>query len=167
MWKLVKLLINDFPEKNLIDEDGNHELTNFNSKKSTGVVKSSDHVTMVLNLNLSYSKQTQNRVEIYNLKNIENQAMFHEVTSCGDSLLKCFENSLPLKVQVKQWENKLKSCIAQAFNKIRISGKKKETEWKSKESKKTNKEKDNFCTEEPHTTKVFSEVWTSALALLN
>ena len=57
-----------FVENLLIDEDGNYELTNFNSKKRTGVVKSSDddHVTMVLNLNLSFSKQTLFRVELYN-----------------------------------------------------------------------------------------------------
>ena len=117
----------EYVENMIIDEDGNYELTNFISK-SEGGVKPSDHATMLLNLNLSYSKHSQSRLEIYNLKNSEGQAKFFENTSRSESLMKCFENSLPLKMQVSQWEKKLKSCIAQSFNKIRLTNKKKETE---------------------------------------
>ena len=117
----------EYVENMIIDEDGNYELTNFISK-SEGGVKPSDHATMLLNLNLSYSKHSQSRLEIYNLKNSEGQAKFFENTSRSESLMKCFENSLPLKMQVSQWEKKLISCIAQSFNKIRLTNKKKETE---------------------------------------
>ena len=117
-----------YVENLLIDEDGKYELTNYSSKKTTGVVKPSDHVTMIMDLKLFYSEPVQSRVEMYNLKNDEGQAQFHELTSYGDSLSKCFENNLPLKSQVTRWEKKFKSCIAQAFSKIRITNKKKETE---------------------------------------
>ena len=117
-----------YVEHLLIDEDGKYELTNFSSKKATGVVKPSDHVTMIMDLKLSYSKPAQSRVEMYNLKNQEGQAQFYEITSCGDSLSRCFQNNFPLKSQIIQWEKKFKSCIAQAFTKIRITNKKKETE---------------------------------------
>ena len=115
----------DYVDNLTIDEDGKHELSNFNSKKSTGVVKPTDHMTMILNLKLSYFKAVKRRQEMYNLKDTESQAKFHDVSSYGGVLSKCFENDLPLETQVSQWERKFKSCIAQSFDKIRITNKKK------------------------------------------
>ena len=87
----------------------------------------SDHMTMVLNLNISYSKPAKPRIEIYDLKNKESQSIFHEITTKSE-LSKCFENNSSFKSQISQWEKKFKSCIAQSFNKIRITDKKKKTE---------------------------------------
>ena len=58
----------NYVEDLTIDEEGKYELTNFSSKQTTGVVKPSDHMTLVLDLKLSYSKKCKNRVEMYNLK---------------------------------------------------------------------------------------------------
>ena len=42
----------NYVEDLTIDEEGKYELTNFSSKQTTGVVKPSDHMTLVLDLKI-------------------------------------------------------------------------------------------------------------------
>ena len=106
-----------------IDEDRNHTLTNYNARKPV----ETDHNPLILDLNISFSRPSKDRIEIYNLKNIECQKAFFEMTSASTSLSKCFKNDDCLKSQVKAWEMNFSTAISQSFRRIRITENKTET----------------------------------------
>merc|ERR1712115_415169 len=83
----------EYFESMLIDEKREHALTKVMKTRGETVIKKSDHNTILSKFKFSWKKQKNiNRMEIYNLKNIENQKIFKEKTDSGDDLSSIFDN---------------------------------------------------------------------------
>jgi hypothetical protein len=86
-----------------------------------------DHNPLILDFNISFLKPIKQRMEIYNLKNVECQEMFYEHTSNSSKLSECFLNGKTLKNQVENWEVCFSAAIRQCFKRIRITENKNES----------------------------------------
>ena len=114
-----------YVSKMVIDEDRRHILTNYKNARKGGKATDSDHFTEYMDVNLQLVSEKPERKEIFNFKDKKSQAIFKDITSKTDEFSKCFENDLPLEVQVKNWRQVLLSNCKAAFKKIRINNKKK------------------------------------------
>ena len=83
---------------------------------------------MILQLNLKYSNIVQQRVELFNFRNIECQKTFYNLTSETSKLSKCFINDELFSTQAKKWKSTINSFFHKSFKKIRVTNKKKVTE---------------------------------------
>ena len=117
-----------FVKSLLIDEEKCYSLTNFNPKIKNQKVKESDHNTMILELKLKYSNIIQQRVELFNFRNIECQKTFYNLTSETSKLSKCFINDELFSTQAKKWKSTINSFFHKSFKEIRVTNKKKVTE---------------------------------------
>ena len=109
----------------VIDEAGVYSLTKFANKSGTRTsVKPSDHRTMFLTTDLSWSKDTSKkaeRVEVYNYKNSDHFKLFVEDTSDNHELRTCFDDdNEDLEKASSRWLKTLKTSIKKSFKKIRI-----------------------------------------------
>ena len=112
----------------IIDEDRNYCLTNYNKQPGKTRPVESDHNPLILYLNISCPRTIKQRVEIYNLKNMEGQNRFNEITSFSTNLSDCLESGKPLNDAVKDWESNFTFALSQSFTKIRITDKHKLSE---------------------------------------
>ena len=103
-----------------IDED--KKLTRFCKDK----VVESDHIPVILKLNMKPPNKSANRMEIFNFKNVECLAAFKEETSKTSKLSDCFSKSKnkSIKDQVKKWRKCFDTSVNKCFRKIRLGGKK-------------------------------------------
>ena len=118
-----------FVKRLTIDEEKKHILTNY--YKSNGVVKStdSDHLTMILEMDLNYVKHVLPRKEIFNIKSQENLQKFKEITSNNTQLSSLITSKeLGFEEKCSLFENKFFHLFKQSFPKVRLTGNKKETE---------------------------------------
>ena len=112
-----------------VDENRINVLTKF-SKKGGKRLKESDHNLLSLQMNIPWSIKPINlRKEIFNLKNVQNQQKFFDITNETDKFTKCFKNSSEdINTQTGKWQKILQSSIFQSFDKIRITNKSKESD---------------------------------------
>ena len=66
-------------------------------------------------------KQSENRTEIYNLKDIDGSKKFKEITSRRKFLSGLFEEEGNIKNQAKKFLKRLNYCLSVCFKKIRIN----------------------------------------------
>ena len=93
----------------IIDNQRNYTITNYRGSKRGRRAVDSDHVTLILNLNLNVLPQKPQRVEMLDFKNVEGQALFKRKTSETSEFTECFQNMLPLHEQCEKWFQKLKT----------------------------------------------------------
>ena len=122
--------VSNYLDKMIIDEERNFSLTNFSKKLSGERSTDTDHMTLILDLEISVPKVIKQRVEFYNLKNTECQETFKKITTNTENHSKCFSGGLSLEIESKRWEKSLKASLAKSFKKVRLSGKMKKTELK-------------------------------------
>ena len=113
--------VRPYLEKMVIDEARRHVLTNFNPIRTGGKAIESDHNTEILKLKMEYQKKKQDRIEIFNYKNIECQEQFRVLTSQTKKLSDCFQKNLSFEEQATQWKKTLDSFCHQAFRKVRLT----------------------------------------------
>ena len=111
----------------VIDEEKQHSLTNFHPAQQRKKVKASDHNPLIADLDLKTCVRRAERVELFNFKNKECQDLFYELTNATSRFTGCFKNNLPFEDQAKNWKSTLDSFFHQAFRKVRISHKNKNT----------------------------------------
>ena len=102
-----------------VDEQGEHQLTNFYGKRHNQKVTESDHAKIQLNLNIKFDPSKPTRNEAYNFKSQECQQYFKMLTTNTRKFSSCFEGTESFSDQINIWQKNLKSCIAQSFYKIR------------------------------------------------
>ena len=73
--------VKPYIEKMVIDESRQHVLTNFNPIRTGGRSVESDHNTQILRLKLDYYQRKDQRIELFNFKNLECQETFKSLTS--------------------------------------------------------------------------------------
>ena len=109
--------------KMTIDENRQLALTNYSKIKKVGKVTESDHNVEILELNLEYSRKKTDRVEVFQFKDKNAQALFKDLTTKTTEFSKCFENDLNFEEQANNWKKVLKSHFYKAFKKVRVSNK--------------------------------------------
>ena len=107
--------------KMVIDESRQHVLTNFNPIRTGGKAIESDHNTEFLKLNLQCQKRKQERVELFNFKNVECQENFQILTSQTKKFSDCFKQDLNFEEQANKWKKTLDSFCHKAFKKVRLT----------------------------------------------
>ena len=113
--------VRPFLEKMTIDEARQHVLTNFNPIRTGGKAIESDHNTEFLKVNLQYQKKKQERVELFNFKNLECQENFRILTSQTEKFSGCFNGNHNFEENAKKWKKTLDSVCHQAFKKVRLT----------------------------------------------
>ena len=74
------------------------------------------------NLKLKVNED-DNKIEMYNLKNLEGQQKFKECTSNTNMLSSIFESKDDIDILTKRFQKKLDGCLARSFKKIRMTQK--------------------------------------------
>ena len=80
----------------VVDEMGEHQLTNSYGIHHKGKVTETDHSKVDMDVNLKFEVQKPCRKEAYNFKSTECQKYFKEITSSTQSLSFCFLGNEPL-----------------------------------------------------------------------
>ena len=87
-------------ESFIIDEERNHALT----KYKRGSKSESDHNVMISKFSFKWSKKVKkNKVEMYNMKNLDCQMKFKEMTSNTDFLSSVFESDKYINTVTKRF----------------------------------------------------------------
>ena len=102
-----------------VDEQGEHQLSNFHGINHNEKVTESDHAKVELFLNLQFEQVKPIRTEAYNFKSHECQQYFKLLTTDTQMFSTCFKSTNTFPNQLKLWQKRLKSCISQSFYKIR------------------------------------------------
>ena len=113
-----------FVTKMVIDDSKSHILTNYKSAKHTGRAVDSDHYTEYLDLALNITKETPERLEIFNFKDKNAQEAFKTITSETEEFTDCFNGEDDLIEKIEKWRIVLESHCSAVFKKIRIKDKK-------------------------------------------
>ena len=105
-------------EKLIIDEENEHALTKLNKKK----INISDHNPLISNFTLKWDmKRKADRIEMFNLKNVDCQAKFKELTNSGTFLSEVFDSKDDINICTNKFIKRLDQIIQKSFKKIRIS----------------------------------------------
>ena len=114
--------------KMVVDEEKQFVLTNYNQVKGETIVKDSDHNTLVLHMEITYTTFKPKRVEVFNFKHNEGQEAFKDVTTNTDKLSRCLISREPFSIQTSKWMKSLENFVKQSFPKRRITNKQIQTE---------------------------------------
>ena len=92
----------------------------------------SDHVTMILNMNLNVLPQKPQKVEMLDSKNLNGKILFTKSTSETNEFTDCFNNVLPLLEQCEKWYKTLQSYCSKSYPIIRIKKNNSKTSYADK-----------------------------------
>ena len=109
-----------FLTKVTIDENRNFCLSNFAQLKKNGRLKETDHNTMIADFAIFMPKKKKERIEMFNLRNINCQKLFTEETEENSFLMDCFDTKSSLKTQSKKWLKTFNTILHKCFKKIRV-----------------------------------------------
>ena len=80
----------------IIDNQKRHAITNYRPKKRGRKAVDSDHVTLIMNMNLNILPLKQHRVELIDFKNSNGKVLFKRKTSATTDFTDCFDSMSPL-----------------------------------------------------------------------
>ena len=116
--------LKDIFENLIIDEERKHVLTKISKTKAGIITKESDHNVLISKFKFKWNKRSlQKRVELYNLKNVDCQKKFKEVTN-NSNLANIFDNEdEDLHKSTEKFINRVDEIIKGCFKKVRIKEK--------------------------------------------
>ena len=112
-----------YVQKMVIDERKEFILTNYARVNQGGRAIDTDHYTQYLDIKFEIEVSKPEKVEILDFKKKLNQEKFREIISDTTKFTRCFDNMLPLHIQIQNWRQLLSSSCKEAFSKIRIGKK--------------------------------------------
>ena len=105
-----------------IDEDRLFTVMKYASK--TGKTKQvvSDHNPLIARFDIKYKKirSMPKRIELFNLKNIENQQKFFKATNSSPGFLNCSKEGDTLENQCKSFNKAFNKALHSCFSKVRV-----------------------------------------------
>ena len=134
----------------VIDEEKNYALTRITKTKKGVIIKTSDHNTIITDINLDLNKSVKhNKIEFLNFKNLECQKKFQQTTSTGTYLSSSFDGRDDLNKMTNKFIKRLDNICHKTFKVVRMTKKKekamedKYNEWNELRNKnnETSKEK--------------------------
>ena len=133
-----------------IDDERHHVLTKITRNKNGTAKIESDHNTIFSKFRIPWNKKVkQDRVELYNLKNIDCQKIFTEETKGSSNeqyLSSVFDENGDINTLTQKFLKRLQKTIKKCFKKVRITekiDKDKEELYKKWKELKKNTSKDN------------------------
>ena len=114
--------LNELLEDMMIDEAQTFSLIKYASAKGKQKIVKSDHNVIYASFNIQYQNVNckKPRQEVFNLKNIECQEIFREVSGDNAKLRKCFKMSKSFPEQCNNFLKSLDDILHQCFWKIRV-----------------------------------------------
>merc|ERR1712129_55472 len=100
-----------------IDEVRQYTLTRFGLEKGQKVIKQSDHNPIIANFNFSIQTMERGRKEMFNLRNVECQAKFRELTNSTKNLSNSIRNSEDIETSFNRFYKTLNKMFHQTFRK--------------------------------------------------
>ena len=101
-----------------IDDDRTHVLETIMKGKKNKIAKTkSDHNIILTKLQLEWSENYHDVVEVFNFKSKEAQETFFNKTNTTRDLIKVFESNKSLNIQTKKFVKRLNGFIQQCFKK--------------------------------------------------
>ena len=111
-------------ESLLVDEERAHALYKYTKKKNSIKTVVSDHNPMLTKMNLKWNnRKRKKKIEMFNLKNVECQQKFLELTSESNYLSSVFETETDLNLATNRFLKRLNSCLHRSFRKVKITEK--------------------------------------------
>ena len=104
----------------VIDEDDLYTLSNIAQKKPNRKTIKSDHRTLILDLDLHFSKIKPDTQEFFNFKSEIRQEKFKNITDNEIKLVECLNNDLPIDAKAKIWQKTLDNVFHKAFTKVKV-----------------------------------------------
>ena len=104
----------------VIDESNQYITTNYTQVKNTAKAIDSDHNTEFVKMSLMVVPVKQPKREIYNLKNLQGQIKFKQITEKAPDFLTCLNSSDSIVTKSEIWKNCLDLHIKKAFRKVKI-----------------------------------------------
>ena len=106
----------------IIDEDRKYVMARFYKTKNKTTCIESDHNPLILELKFGFDQKIKKeRKEIFNVRNLENQKKFKELTSNRPNLIKMLSKSDNIYSGGRKWMKEVKHILSLCFKKIRIS----------------------------------------------
>ena len=102
-----------------VNHDGKHNLTNFKAKKYSGNTTESDHKPVIIVLDLTVPPEKPERTQFNNMKDIEGQMRFYNMTSNCNKLAKIFSRDDTFQTKASLWDKLVNKHIQQSFPIIR------------------------------------------------
>ena len=102
-----------------VDEQGEHQFSNFHGIQHNGKVIESDHAMTQLKHKIQFAHVKPTRTKSFNFKSDNCQKYFKSVTTNTNVFTSCFETTESFPDQVRKWQRNLKLSINQSFYKIR------------------------------------------------
>ena len=103
-----------------IDEKRLKTLTHFIKIDEKTIAIKSDHIILTASLNILVKMCNITKKEIFNLRNLEQLAIFKNNTEKARDLIKYFLSNHSIQYQGKKWLKQVKDKIHKSFNKIKI-----------------------------------------------
>ena len=102
-----------------VNGDGKYNLTNFKAKKYNGCATESDHKPVILVLDLTVPPEKPERTQFNNMKDIDGQMRFYNMTSNCNKLTKIFSTDDTFQNKASRWDKLVNKHIYQSFPIIR------------------------------------------------
>ena len=96
--------------------------------KKHSFLKLGNSLFMVISYTQVVKSEKNKKIEIYNLKNIDCQKKFKELTTNTKNLSTIFDSKDDINILAKRFFKKLDGCIKMSFRKVRINNSKKSKE---------------------------------------
>ena len=110
-----------------VDEEEQYALSNLAQKKKTKKSINSDHRTLILELNIQFTKIKPDNIEFFNFKSESCQNKFKILSDNETNLVKCLNSELTLNTKANVWQKTLESVFHKSFTKIKVKNSKKKS----------------------------------------
>ena len=95
-----------------VGEDELYSLLHLTQNKPTRKTTKSDHITLIMDPNLHFSKTRPDPKELFNFKSETCQEKFKHITDNETQLADCLNNDLPVHEIDKIWQKKSLECVS-------------------------------------------------------
>ena len=125
---MVNQTMAQYLTKMRIDEDEQYLLSNISQRKTSKITTKSDHRTLILDLNLQFTKIKPDAKEFFNFKSKSCQENFKNITDKETNLVECLKTDLPLDEKAKIWLKNLDTVFYKSFKKIKVKNSRKKSD---------------------------------------
>ena len=109
-----------FVTEMIIDSDKKYIATNFTNVKKGGCAVDSDHYTQLMKVKLEVCPNRPKRQKLFNLKNVQCQQTFREITHKTEDFHRSLEGNVKNVIKFSRWKNTLDTYCARAFKKSEL-----------------------------------------------
>ena len=109
----------------LIDEERLYTLASYSKRKGKKVITQSDHNLILADFDIKYKsyRYSVDRIELFNLKNLEGQVEFKRLTENNEEFKDCLRYHDSIEAKYQYFMKALNNVLNKSFKKIRVKPK--------------------------------------------